>query len=178
MPLTLVDMLQEVLANDIVELGHLVVPELFWDVRALHCLLHEGGPVEAFEEVMGFDLVEGHCSSLLWVLYQQRIYQVFGVLIFHEFGVTHIVFLYCGVNCVWIACCAFTEWKAETKELVEQTAKTPKVHFEGITIALEDFRSHVVRCSDDRKGLEKGFSSELLSSSQIYKVDFSSIVDD
>lgn len=60
MPLALVDVLQEVLANDIVELGHLVMPELFWDVWALHCLLHEGGPVEAFEEVVRFDLVEGH----------------------------------------------------------------------------------------------------------------------
>ena len=69
MPLTFVDMLQKVLADDIVELVHFVVPELFRDVRALHCLLHKGGPVEAFEEVVGFDLLESHCSSLLWVLY-------------------------------------------------------------------------------------------------------------
>lgn len=69
MPLTLVDVLQEVLTHDVIELGHRVVPELFWDIGALHCLLHQSGPVEAFEEVVGFDLVEGHSSSLFWVLY-------------------------------------------------------------------------------------------------------------
>lgn len=67
MPLTLVDVLQQVLAHDVVELGHFVVTELLRNVRALHRLLHQGGPVEAFEEVVGFDLVERHPSSLLRV---------------------------------------------------------------------------------------------------------------
>ena len=68
MPLALVDVLQQVLAYDIVELSHFVVPELLRNVRALHRLLHQGGPVEAFEEVVGFDLVERHSSSLFGVL--------------------------------------------------------------------------------------------------------------
>ena len=91
---TVVEMPEEIDSVHGLKLLELVIPKLLGNVGPLELLLEQPVPVETLEKLVLLDALKSEFCPLLDVFGQQLRYQLFGLLVFHEFRERQVRLLY------------------------------------------------------------------------------------